>query len=188
MPGEITQLLEDVRLGKRDSQQKLLEAVYDELHRLASAYMRRERKDHTLQSSALVNEAYMRLLGDAKLSWESRGHFYVAAAQTMRRTLIDHARRRAAGKRLGMARPVALSDSLAIAQDAPEQMLDLDRALDRLAKMDARQSRIVELRFFAGLSVDETAEVLGISAKTVKRDWSSARAWLEGELREGDNA
>ena len=185
MPGEITQLLEDVRQGKRDSQQKLLELVYDELHRLASAYMRRERKDHTLQSSALVNEVYMRLLGDAKISWESRGHFYVAAAQTMRRTLIDHARRRAAGKRQGMLHPVELTDSLAVAQDAPEQMLDLDRALDQLAKMDERQGRIVELRFFAGLSVDETAEVLGISPKTVKRDWSSARAWLEGELRGG---
>ena len=127
----------------------------------------------------------MRLLGDAKISWESRGHFYVAAAQTMRRTLIDHARKRAAGKRQGMLHPLELTDSLAIAHDAPEQMLDLDRALDQLAKMDERQGRIVELRFFAGLSVDETAEVLGISPKTVKRDWASARAWLEGELRGG---
>ena len=185
MRGEITQLLDDVRQGKRESQQKLLELVYDELHRLASAYMRRERKDHTLQSSALVNEVYMRLFGDARISWESRGHFYVAAAQTMRRTLIDHARKRAAGKRLGMLHPVALTDSLAMSHEEPESMLDLDRAMQHLATMDDRQSRIVELRFFAGLSVDETAEVLGISAKTVKRDWASARAWLEGELRGG---
>ncbi len=185
MPGEITQLLEDVRQGKRESQQKLLELVYDELHRLASAYMRRERKNHTLQSSALVNEAYLRLLGEVKVSWESRGHFYVAAAQTMRRVLIDHARRRSAGKRIAMLHPVELTDSLTVAHEAPEQMLDLDRALDRLASMDERQSRIVELRFFAGLSVDETAEVLAVSPKTVKRDWASARAWLEGELRGG---
>lgn len=185
MHGEITQLLEDVRQGKRESQQKLLELVYDELHRLASAYMRRERKDHTLQSSALVNEVYMRLFGDARIGWESRGHFYVAAAQTMRRTLIDHARKRAAGKRLGMLHPVALTDSLMMTQEAPDSMLDLDRAIQHLATMDERQGKIVELRFFAGLSVDETAEVLGISPKTVKRDWASARAWLEGELRGG---
>jgi RNA polymerase sigma-70 factor, ECF subfamily len=123
------------------------------------------------------------LLGGAKISWESRGHFYVAAAQTMRRTLIDHARKRAAGKRLTMKHTVELNDSIAVAQDSPESMLDLDRALLRLSAMDERQGRIVELRFFAGLSVGETAQVLAISEKTVKRDWAMARAWLEGELR-----
>ena len=182
--GDITVLLEEVRQGKQGAEDRLMELVYGELHRLASAYMRRERQDHTLQSSALVNEAYLRLIGGAKVSWESRGHFFVAAARTMRRTLIDHARSHATAKREHVRQPLDFQESLRSAADSPEGMIDLDQALNRLAEMDPRQARIVELRFFAGLTVEETAELLGISEKTVKRDWATARAWLEAELTE----
>jgi len=163
-----------------------MRVVYSELHKLAAGYMKRERPDHTLQASALVNEAYLRLVGDQKLSWESRAHFYVMAARTMRRILIDHSRRRAAGRRAADMRvdleaadrvQAAPSDGL-----AAEDMLALHNALERLAGMDERQARIVELRFFGGLSVEETASVMGISEKTVKRDWASARAWLLTQL------
>jgi RNA polymerase sigma factor (TIGR02999 family) len=180
----ITQLLAHANQGDRQSQERVLELVYSELHRLASGYLRRERAGHTLQASALVNEAYLRLLGGGgAVQWESRAHFFVTAAQTMRRILIDHARKRAASKREGLLNRVELHDHLAVtgAED-PAAMIDLDEALERLAQLDPRQSRIVELRFLAGLSVEETAEVLNISPKTVKRDWSVARAWLEGEL------
>jgi RNA polymerase sigma factor (TIGR02999 family) len=175
----ITQWLHDVDTDP-DARQRLMSAVYDELYRLASGYMRRERPGHTLQASALVNEAYLRLVGH-EIDWESRRHFYVTAAQTMRRILIDHSRRRASEKRAGQWRRVTFDEGLPI--DGPaEDMLDLDAALDKLATLDPRQAQIVELRFFAGLTVEETAASLGISEKTVKRDWAVARAWLEGEL------
>lgn len=164
-----------------DARQRLMDAVYNELYRLASSYMRRERPGHTLQASALVNEAYVRLVGVREIGWESRGHFYVAAAQTMRRILIDHSRRRASEKRAGKWKRVSFDEGLPL-DHATEGMLDLDAALDRLASLDPRQARIVELRFFGGLTVEETAETLDISPKTVKRDWAVARAWLEGEL------
>jgi RNA polymerase sigma factor (TIGR02999 family) len=179
----ITELLAHVRDGNREAEKQLMEAVYDELHRLASSYMRRERPDHTLQASALVNEAYVRLLGNGPVSWESRAHFFVTAAHTMRRVLIDHARRHDAGKRGGEGVRVELTDNLAVSEGMDfARMLDLDRALTRLAALDPRQARIVELRFFAGLTVEQTAEVLAVSEKTVKRDWAVARAWLEGEI------
>jgi RNA polymerase sigma factor (TIGR02999 family) len=160
-----------------------MEAVYEELHRLATGYMRRERPDHTLQASALVNEAYVRLLGNGPVSWESRAHFFVTAAQTMRRVLIDHARRHVAEKRGGAGMRIELSENIAAVENSgSSRMLDLDRALTRLAVLDARQAKVVELRFFAGLTVEQTADVLAISEKTVKRDWAVARAWLEGEI------
>ncbi|MBL8242328.1 MAG: sigma-70 family RNA polymerase sigma factor [Bryobacterales bacterium] len=181
--GNITQLLANVRDGDRDSQKRLMEAVYEELHRLATGYMRRERPDHTLQASALVNEAYVRLIGNGPLSWESRAHFFVTAAQTMRRVLIDHARRHLAEKRGGAGLRIELNENIvAVADTGSGRMLDLDRALTRLAELDPRQAKVVELRFFAGLTVEQTAEVLSISEKTVKRDWAVARAWLEGEI------
>jgi RNA polymerase sigma factor (TIGR02999 family) len=160
-----------------------MELVYTELHRLASGYMRRERSEHTLQPSALINEAYLRLIGQDAPPFQSRTHFYVTAAQVMRRILIDHARARSAEKRGAALRPVPFEDALALVQDNAEHLLELDIALDRLGRLDNRQRQIVELRFFAGLSVEETAQTLGISDKTVKRDWAMARAWLEGELR-----
>jgi RNA polymerase sigma-70 factor (ECF subfamily) len=180
----ITQLLAHVQNGDREAERQLMEAVYEELHRLAAGYMRRERPDHTLQASALVNEAYVRLIGNGPVSWESRAHFFVTAAQTMRRVLIDHARRHVAEKRGGAGVRIDLNENIAAVENTESgRMLDLDRALTRLAVLDARQARVVELRFFAGLTVEQTAEVMAISEKTVKRDWAVARAWLEGEIR-----
>jgi RNA polymerase sigma factor (TIGR02999 family) len=180
----ITQLLAHVQNGDREAERQLMEAVYEELHRLAAGYMRRERPDHTLQASALVNEAYVRLIGNGPVSWESRAHFFVTAAQTMRRVLIDHARRHVAEKRGGAGVRIDLNENIAAVENTESgRMLDLDRALTRLAVLDARQARVVELRFFAGLTVEQTAEVMAISEKTVKRDWAVARAWLEGESR-----
>lgn len=180
----ITQLLAHVQNGDLEAERQLMEAVYEELHRLAAGYMRRERPDHTLQASALVNEAYVRLIGNGPVSWESRAHFFVTAAQTMRRVLIDHARRHVAEKRGGAGVRIDLNENIAAVENTESgRMLDLDRALTRLAVLDARQARVVELRFFAGLTVEQTAEVMAISEKTVKRDWAVARAWLEGEIR-----
>lgn len=180
---DITRLLADARNGNRECEQRLMELVYTELHRLAAGYMRRERPDHTLQASALVNEAYLRLVGDQKINWESRAHFYVAAARTMRRILIDHARSHAAEKRGAGAHKVSIHEATAAVDADAVQMLSLESALRRLSEMDPRQAEIVELRFFGGLTVEETAEVLNISPKTVKRDWAVARAWLEAELQ-----
>lgn len=180
----ITQLLANVQNGDREAERQLMEAVYEELHRLAAGYMRRERPDHTLQASALVNEAFVRLIGNGPVSWESRAHCFVTAAQTMRRVLIDHARRHVAEKRGGAGVRIDLNENIAAVENTESgRMLDLDRALTRLAALDARQARVVELRFFAGLTVEQPAEVMAISEKTVKRDWAVARAWLEGEIR-----
>ncbi|MGA2136635.1 MAG: ECF-type sigma factor [Bryobacteraceae bacterium] len=166
-----------------------LDLVYDELHRLASSFLRRERSAHTLQTSALVNEAFLRLSAARTLRVEDRQHFLRIAAHSMRQILIDYARGRHTQKRDGLTR-VDLDDCQAelISRERTEEYLALDAALNRLAKMDARQAQIVELRFFAGLSVEETAENLGISEKTVKRDWSVARAWLRGAIEGGGEA
>jgi len=178
---DITRLLAEVSSGKPASQEELLQVVYRELHRLASRFMSHERPGHTLQTTALVNEAYIRLVGRRAISWQSRAHFYNAAARTMRRILVDHARKRSAGKRPGELR-VDLEDVHAVTGAPPEEMLALHTALDGLAQLDARQAQVVELRYFAGLNVEETAHTMGISEKTVKRDWSLARAWLESQL------
>jgi RNA polymerase sigma factor (TIGR02999 family) len=160
----------------------MLPLVYDELHRIASAYLRRERREHTLQPTALVHEAYLRLAGQDDLDWKNRAHFRAIAATTMRRILIEHARARGRKKRGEAPERVALEDTVALAPAPRVDLEAIDQALVRLEDLDRQQARIVELRFFAGLSVEETAEVLSISRTTVKRDWAMARAWLRREL------
>ena len=162
----------------------LMPVVYGELHRQAAGYLRRERVGHTLQATALINEAYVRLIEQRGVNWQNRAHFFGIAAQAMRRILVDHARSRHRDKRGGNAENLPL-EAVEFAAAAPAANIDLialDDALTRLAEMDERQSRIVELRFFSGMSVEETAEVLGISAATVKNDWRAAKAWLYQEL------
>ena len=163
--------------------ENLIPVVYEELKRLARRYMQHERPDHTLQTTALVNEAYMKLVRQRATNFQSRSHFLGIAAQLMRRILVDHARGVLREKRGGTKETLPLQEAFAFSPQHSEELVRLHDALHRLARTDARQSRIVELRFFGGLSVDETAELLGISAKTVKRDWSVARAWLRTELR-----
>jgi RNA polymerase sigma factor (TIGR02999 family) len=181
-PGEVTNLLIQLKNGNRDAQSRLIPLVYAELRRLAAVYMRRERSGHTLQATALVHEAYLRLAGQDGISWQNRAHFFGVAANIMRRILVDHARAKQAKKRGGLDQKVSFDEAVLVQPEAPQQFLALDEALERLAKRDPRESRIVELRFFGGLSDEETAEVLGISVRTVKRDWKVARAWLYQQL------
>lgn len=183
LPPNITLLLQQAGSGDPDIERQVFEALYAELRRLAGYQMRKERVNHTLQPTALVNEAYLRLIGAKSINWESRAHFLNAASQIMRRILIDHARAVQSAKRPGARQRVEFDDAMPGVVTDPETVLAVDAALTRLAKLDARQVRIVELRYFAGLSVEETAKVVGVSEKTVKRDWAMARAWLEGELR-----
>jgi len=181
--GEVTRLLGQLRAGKQDVADQLVPLIYDELRRIASAQMRRERPDHTLQATAVVHEAYMRLAGEQEVPWQNRAHFFAIAAKTMRRVLMDYARQRHAGRRGGEgARKVDIDAELLVGDDRLEDVIALDEVLGRLSEMDPEQGRIVELRFFAGLNVEETAEVMGISARTVKREWRSAKAWLSREL------
>jgi RNA polymerase sigma factor (TIGR02999 family) len=184
---DVTDLLLELSHGKQDAAEKLIPVVYEELKRLARSYMRRERSDHTLQTTALVHEAYLRLVRQKGVQWQGRAHFFGIAAQLMRRILVDHARHHLRQKRSGVIAAVPLDEGVAFSPVQSAELVSLDEALQRLAKKDARQCRIVELRFFGGLSVEETAEVLGISPKTVKRDWSVAKAWLHGELRLDDD-
>ena len=186
-PDDITLLLSKITAGDREAQAKLISVVYDELHRLASHYMRQERPDHTLQPTALVHEAFLKLFEQQDTTWENRRHFFAVAAQVMRRILVDHARTRNAQKRGAGRQRVELESAIVWAEDRPRELLAIDEALTRLAEWDARQCQVVELRFFGGLSIDETAEILGVSARTIKRDWSMARAWLHGELSRHDD-
>jgi RNA polymerase sigma factor (TIGR02999 family) len=179
----ITTLLRAWAQGDEGARERLFQVLYSELRRQAGRYMRRERRTHTLQPSGLVNEAYLRLAG-ADLDWHSRAHFFAIAARVMRQVLVDHARRRRAAKREGCH--VTLDEGDAVA--APLEVLDLENALRELALLDARQARVVELRFFAGLDTEETAEVLSLSPRTVKREWQTARAWLQHRLLEGGEA
>ena len=172
---DITQLLHDARRGERQSEDLLLERIYGELHDLAVRFLSAERPDHTMQPSALVNEAYLKLFGKNTTDWENRAHFYVSAARTMRRILVDYARKESAIKRPSHRQRVEISNVLALVRERSREFVALDQALERLAGWDARQAQIVELRFYGGLTVEETAAALGISEKTVKRDWSSAR-------------
>jgi RNA polymerase sigma-70 factor, ECF subfamily len=180
--GEITGLLAALRRGDSHAESNLAELVYTELHGLAQRHMRRERPDHTLQPTALVHEAYLRLIRDAAVEWHDRAHFYATASLAMRRILVDHARSRFAAKRPGARHKVELDDFLAAQNPRIEQLLILDEALTHLAEMDARQARVVEMIYFGGMSQEEVAAALGISVRTVKRDWRDARAWLEAEL------
>ena len=181
-PKEITRLLVAWGDGDESALAVLTPLVYEELHRLAHHYMSGERAGHTLQTTALVNEAYVRLIDWKNMRWQSRAHFFAVSAQLMRRILVDFARMRGYQKRGGGARPVTLDDAAVVADDKGADMVALDEALLALAKLDARQSTVVELRFFGGLTVEETAEVLKVSPGTVRRDWSLARAWLHREL------
>ena len=180
----ISQLLTDWANRDPAAREQLVPIVYEELRRLAHHYMRGERSGHTLQTTALVNEAYMRLAGIDALQWRDRAHFFAMAATLMRRVLVDYARQRARDKR-GAGVSVTSLDENALAPQPAVDVVALDEALQQLAAVDLRQSRIVELRFFAGLSVEETAEALGISEATVKRDWATARLWLYNELMTG---
>jgi len=182
---DVTALLSELTKGNPDAGSKLIPLVYDQLRRLADGYMRRERPGHTLQTTALVHEAYLKLLGQHSVDWQNRAHFFGIAAQVMRRVLIDHARSHVRDKRGGGREHVQLDEALVFSAERSAEFLELNAALERLGEMDARQAQIVEMRFFAGLTVEETAEVLKISPKTVKRDWSVAKAWLHGELKGG---
>ncbi len=157
--------------------------VYDELHRQASRYLRNERPNHTLQTTALIHEAYLKLLGGAQIEWQNRNHFFAVASTAMRQILVDHARKRKREKRGGKEENLPLDDSFQIsANEKSVDLVALDLALIRLAKIDARQAKVVELRYFCGLSIDETAEVLGIANSTVRLDWNLAKAWLKEEI------
>jgi RNA polymerase sigma factor (TIGR02999 family) len=180
---QITLLLEQWGGGDPQALEKLTPLVYAELHRLASRYLRRERPGHTLQSTALVNEAYLRLAGQNDVRWQNRAHFFGIAAQLIRRILVDYARTRLAEKRGSSAPKLSLDEVPEAAVGRDLDLVALDDALEDLAKIDARQSRVVELRFFAGLSVEETAEVMHMSPATVKREWTSAKAWLFRQIR-----
>lgn len=186
---DVTVLLSQLTQGDQAAAERLLPLVYDELKRLARSYMRRERNDHTLQTTALVHEAYLKLIRQQATNWQSRSHFFGIAAQLMRRILIDYARGHLREKRGGAKVILPLNDALVFSPEHSEDLVRLDEALERLSALDPRQGKVVELRFFGGLSVEETAQYLDVSPKTVKRDWAVAKVWLHGELRrnDGDN-
>ncbi|HEX6719558.1 MAG TPA: sigma-70 family RNA polymerase sigma factor [Pyrinomonadaceae bacterium] len=179
---EITQLLAEWREGNQSALDELYPLVYNELHRLARRYMSRERKGHTLQTTALINEAYVRLVDQKNVQWANRSHFFAISAQIMRRILIDHARRHAYAKRGGGARQVSLEEAATVTPEQSLEIIRLDEALKSLAELDPRRSRVVELRYFGGLNNEEIAGVLKISENTVTRDWNMARAWLYQQL------
>jgi RNA polymerase sigma-70 factor (ECF subfamily) len=179
---DITQLLVAVRGGDSQAQSQLYQAVYAELHQIAARYMRRERSDHTLQATALIHEAYVDLIDQHTKDWQNRAHFYGVAASVMRRILVDHARTHRTAKRGGREQKLSLDDAMPITPEQSDEVLALDEALGRLAQFDPRQSKVVELRFFGGLNEEEVAQALGVSSRTVKRDWRLAKAWLYGEL------
>lgn len=180
---ELTRLLEAWSEGDEEALALLLPRVERELHRLARRYMRGESAGHTLQTTALVNEAYVRLADQRRTRWRNRAHFFAIAAQTMRRILIDHARKRANAKRGGGARKVSLEDVAELSDERASELVALDEALESLAEFDGRKARVVEMRYFAGLSVEEVAEVLKVSPDTVTRDWRRAKAWLRREMQ-----
>lgn len=182
-PGEVTRLLSEIRGGNREAESQLIPLVYNELRRLAQHYMRSERANHTLQATAVVHEVFLRMVKQENVSWQSKAHFMGMAASLMRRILCDYARSHGRVKRGAEYDRVSLDQALVFSSEVSEQVIDLDRALARLGELDPRQCKIVELLFFGGLTVGETATVLGISPKTVKRDWSVARAWLHRELQ-----
>jgi len=183
-PEEVTGLLLDWSKGDLQAYEKLVPLVDKELHRIAHRYMSREGPGHTLQTTALVNEAYLRLV-DQKVHWENRSHFFGIAAELMRRILVDHARSHQYSKRGGGAQKIRLNEAVLMARERSSDLVALDEALTNLAAFDQRKARVVELRFFGGLNVEETAEVLEVSTNTVKRDWTTARAWLYNAVTSG---
>lgn len=179
----ITQLLNDLSQGNNVAIEKLLPMVYDELRKISSKYLRDEYRQHTLQTTELVHEAYLKLIGSQQISWQSRAHFFGIAAKTMRQILVDYARKRNAVKRGSGERKITLDESPLIIDISDEKILALDEALKRLESIEERSSKIVELRYFSGLTIEETAEILQISPATVKRDWNFAKAWLYREIQ-----
>ena len=183
---KVTQLLLAWREGDEAALEELLPLVYDELHRLAARYMRRESPGHTLQTSALVNEAFIRLIDQQQVHWKNRAHFFGIAAQLMRRILLDHARGQARGKRGGGVHRVSFDEGAIVSEQRAAELIALDDALNALAAFDSRKGRIVELRFFGGLSNEEVTEVMGMSLRTVEREWRKAKAWLHHAISEGE--
>jgi RNA polymerase sigma factor (TIGR02999 family) len=181
----VTQMLHDWSHGDREVLDKLVPVVYEELRRQAARYLKRERPGHTLQTTALIHEAYIRLIDQKNVHWQNRAHFYAISAKLMRRILVDHARSRQAAKRGGSDIKLPLEEAMITPEGREVDIVALDEALERLAAIDPQQSRVVELKFFSGMSVEETAEVLGVSTRTVKRDWNVAKAWLRREISEG---
>ena len=181
---DVTVLLAQLTKGNQQAASRLIPLVYRELRQIAGRHMRQERPDHTLQATALVHEAYLKLVEQGSANWQSRAHFFAVAAQVMRHILVDHARAHLCEKRGGGQAKLPLEEGLVFAPGQSGELVEIDAALRRLAELDSRQAQIVELRFFGGLTVEETAAVLGISPKTVKRDWSVAKAWLHGELKQ----
>ncbi|MGH9901370.1 MAG: sigma-70 family RNA polymerase sigma factor [Pyrinomonadaceae bacterium] len=184
-PRQITERLVAWGNGEASALDDVIRAVYQELRRMAGHYLRLERPDHTLQPTALVHEAYLRLVDQTQVDWQNRAHFFGVAAQMMRRILVDHARTRLRDKRGGAGVKLSLDDVLNLSQGQTSDLVALDDALESLASIDPRKSRVVELRYFGGLSVEETAEVLGVSPQTVLRDWKLAKAWLYQEIKRG---
>lgn len=181
---DVTQLLLDWSNGDKESLEKLLPLVYQELRRLAQHYLQQERSDHTLQATALVHEAYLKLFDAKNVQWQNRAHFFGAAAQTMRHILVDMARQRRAAKR-GGGNKLSLDEAISVPGEQEDvNLVALDEALTRLAELDSQQSKIIELRYFGGLTIEETAEVLNLSPATIKREWAMARAWLHRELQQ----
>ena len=180
---EVTNLFNDWSNADQDSLNRLMPLVYNELHRLASSYLRHERPDHTLQTTALVHEAYLKLVDQKKANWRGRVQFFAAAAKVMRHVLVDYARSRGAAKRGGGYCRLSLDEAAVSSQEKDADLLILNEALDQLALIDPQQCRVVELRVFGGLTVEDTAEALGISSRTVKREWSMAKAWLHQQIK-----
>jgi RNA polymerase sigma factor (TIGR02999 family) len=182
IPAEVTQLLQQWGRGDRDALDDLIPLVYEELRRMAQGHMARERDGHTMQATALVNEVYLKLKNERASSWHNRAQFFAVAAQMMRRILVDYARQHARAKRGGGAQQVTLDDAMLVSRDNSSEMLAIDEALRKLEQFDQRKSQVAVMRFFAGLTAEETAEALSISVETVTRDWRMARAWLRNEL------
>lgn len=181
--GEVTRLLRAFRPGDGEVMSRLMALIYPELKKVARVQLRRERAGHEMQPTALVHEAYLRLVAHEDHAWENRAHFYAAAANAMRRILIDHARAQRARKRAGERTTISLDHALSLGAEESEELLELDEALSDLERLSPRQARVVELRYFAGLSVPEAAQALGVNPRTVDRDWATARAWLRAKLR-----
>lgn len=180
---DVTQLLRNWQDGDQTARDQFLGIVYDELRHQAARYLRRERADHTLQPTALVHEAYLQLIDQSRVNWESRAHFFGAAARLMRRILVDHARAHQAEKRGSGEEKLALNEAIAVPESKDLNILALNDALEELARLDERQSRIVELRYFGGLSIEETATITGVSPATVKREWAMAKVWLHNQIK-----
>jgi RNA polymerase sigma factor (TIGR02999 family) len=182
-PDQITQMLIELTEGNKEVVNQILPHIYDELRKLASSYLRRERSNHTLQPTALVHEAYMKLIDQNRVQWQNRAHFFGIAAQVMRRILMDHARKHTADKRGGEFEKLPIEEEiLIVSQDKSSELLALDEALEELSKIDPDKAKIVELRYFGGLSIEETAEVMGVSVPTINRHWKMAKAWLYSQV------